>query len=240
MDILAIFAIILLANIIQGITGFAGTLIAMPFLIMIVDLETAKQSLNFLGILASLWIISKDYRYINWKYFKKILFVMLLGLIIGMASYNILPKDLLMMILPLFVFFVGLKGIFSSLTRMEKIKKENALLDNALLLSAGIIHGLFVAGGPLLVTYATSKLDGKSEFRVTLSSIWLVSNTIMMIQSIVTGVITKEMAGYMGIAIVPLFFGILIGSILLKRMSQKTFMLISYSLLIFSGISLLM
>ncbi|OEH89607.1 hypothetical protein ATO00_10015 [Loigolactobacillus coryniformis subsp. coryniformis] len=63
---IAIFCLVIIcSNIIQGITGFAGTLIAMPFLIMLVDLETAKQVLNLLGILASLMIVVKDYKLIK-------------------------------------------------------------------------------------------------------------------------------------------------------------------------------
>lgn len=242
LTILLFCFIILLSNIIQGITGFAGTLIAMPFLIMLVDLETAKQVLNVLGILGSLWIITKDYQYIDWQQLKKILTTMLIGLVVGITSYTILPKNILLLLFPLFVLFVGVKGLLSSLRASQgsQPKSQSPWLNTLLLLSAGIIHGLFVSGGPLLVAYATKNIAGKYEFRATLSAVWIVLNTIILSQSIVVGAIDSTTVAYMGLAVIPLFMGIVIGGKLLKRMSLATFMLLSYGLLIVSGISLLL
>ncbi len=44
--------VILLANIIQGITGFAGTILAMPPSLMLVGYAVAKPVLNVLGLLS--------------------------------------------------------------------------------------------------------------------------------------------------------------------------------------------
>lgn len=232
--------IILVSNIIQGITGFAGTLIAMPFLIMLVDLETAKQVLNYLGIVASLWILYKDHRYLNWPQVRKILGIMLVGLFIGIASYNYLPTDLLLIIFPIFVLFVGVRGLLTELKKESvQPKKERPLFETILLLSAGIIHGLFVSGGPMLVAYATTKINNKHEFRATLSAVWVVLNSIMFIQNLLANNLTKSIVVYMAISTVVLFIGLAIGEKLLKKMSQATFMKISYFLLILSSISLL-
>ena len=46
--------VVFLTNIIQCITGFAGTVLAMPFSIMLVGYDVAKPILNVLGLLASI------------------------------------------------------------------------------------------------------------------------------------------------------------------------------------------
>jgi len=46
--------IVLLTNIIQGITGFAETALALPLSVFVTDLATAKAILNVLGLLASI------------------------------------------------------------------------------------------------------------------------------------------------------------------------------------------
>lgn len=238
--ILLFCVVILISNIIQGITGFAGTLIAMPFLILLIDLDTAKQVLNFLGIVASIWIVSRDHCCIDWKQVKKILIFMIIGLVVGILSYAMLPKEILLFLFPLFVLFVGIKGLITLLfLPNKKRKKRPPFFDVILLIMAGIIHGLFVSGGPLLVAYATANIKGKHEFRATLSIVWIVLNSLILFQNIFFGAVTSVVLNYMLIAILPLFIGILIGGILLKKMSQKAFMLLSYVLLIFSGISLL-
>ena len=45
---LLFYIVILLANIIQGITGFAGTILAMPFSLILVGYDVAKPVLNVL------------------------------------------------------------------------------------------------------------------------------------------------------------------------------------------------
>lgn len=235
--------IIISSNVIQGITGFAGTLIALPFLIMLIDLETAKQVLNLLGILASILIIIKDFHYVKWRQFFTIIGWMTLGLIIGMVTYQLAPRKILLIIFPLFVLAVGIKGIFTKENKESKQGKTGSFLATAvngiLLVSAGIIHGLFVAGGPLLVVYATQVLKEKQAFRATLSATWIFLNGIMLIQAILAGTITQPILTYMGISIIPMLVGILIGNYLMLKMNQNFFMKLSYSLLILSGISLL-
>ena len=54
---LALFLLIIFStNLIQGITGFAGTVLAMPFAIMIYGIDVAKPSLTILALLAGLLI----------------------------------------------------------------------------------------------------------------------------------------------------------------------------------------
>ena len=50
------FLVILLANIIQGITGFAGTILAMPPSLMLVGYSVAKPVLNVLGLLSGIYV----------------------------------------------------------------------------------------------------------------------------------------------------------------------------------------
>ncbi|MFR2965226.1 MAG: hypothetical protein ACLTK0_01840 [Anaerovoracaceae bacterium] len=69
---LALFLLIIFStNLIQGITGFAGTVLAMPFAIMIYGIDVAKPSLTILALLAGLLIAVRGYRHIVWKEFSK-------------------------------------------------------------------------------------------------------------------------------------------------------------------------
>ena len=47
--------VVFLTNIIQGITGFAGTMLAMPPSVMLVGFDTAKPILNALGLLSGIY-----------------------------------------------------------------------------------------------------------------------------------------------------------------------------------------
>lgn len=239
--VIAVFCVTIFgSNVIQGITGFAGTLIAMPFLIMLMDLNTAKQVLNFLGIVGSALILVRDYRYIQWKKLLTILVWMGMGVVIGLITYNIAPRRLLMILFPLFLLYVGIRGVVDRLrNRDDSGSSASRVKDIIILLCAGIIHGLFVAGGPLLVVYVTRHIKEKNSFRATLSMVWIILNSAMLIQALVAHAISLPMGRYMLISMVPMVAGIMLGNQLLKRLKQSTFMMLSYSLLILSGISML-
>ena len=54
MNYILFLLVILLTNIIQGITGFAGTILAMPPGLMLVGYPVAKPVLNVLGLLSGI------------------------------------------------------------------------------------------------------------------------------------------------------------------------------------------
>ena len=53
--------IVLFANIIEGITGFAGTMLAMPASMMLIGAEEAKVILNMVALMVSSTIAGKNY-----------------------------------------------------------------------------------------------------------------------------------------------------------------------------------
>ena len=91
---------------------------------------------------------------------------MFIGVFIGEYIYSFLKTELLLQIFSVFVIAVALMGLLG--------KKNRELPDLALdliLLLAGVIHGMFVSGGPLLIVYAVKKLPEKNQFRTTVSMI---------------------------------------------------------------------
>ena len=83
MTYIVFYVLITLCNIIQGITGFAGTVLAMPFSIMLVGYATAKPVLNWLGLVAGVYVFIGNRKHVNWKELKKIVIVMALGILCG-------------------------------------------------------------------------------------------------------------------------------------------------------------
>lgn len=57
--------VILLTNIIQAITGFAGGTLAMPISITLVGYEVCKPIINLVGIVASIGVVILNYKNIK-------------------------------------------------------------------------------------------------------------------------------------------------------------------------------
>lgn len=239
--------IIFVSNIIQSITGFAGTVLAMPFSLMLVGYNTAKPILNVLSIIISLGVIGTNHKYLNKKEFFKIIAIMLVGMVGGYfitKQFDISPGLLYKLLGSIVLIFMCI-GVFNSYSeRYRKKKKEtNAktdILAYIVLIFAGIVHGMFVCGGPLLVVYASEKMKGREEFRVTVSAVWAVLNTFILFSDIKDGYFNPKLFILLGIAVVILFGALWVGNIIFRHINKKWFMIITYVLMGISGLSLLL
>ena len=74
-----IFLIVLfIANIIQAITGFAGTVLAMPASMFLLGIDDAKVVLNVMALISGLLIAISSYKSINKKELLKICTIMII------------------------------------------------------------------------------------------------------------------------------------------------------------------
>lgn len=233
--------VVFLTNVIQGITGFAGTMLAMPPSVMLVGFEQAKPILNALGLLSGIYIVLQKRKSVNKKEFLKIIAVMSVGIIGGIALRSLFADkaSLLYAILGVIVILTALSGIYKSFFKKGvQGARHGKAVSFLLLASAGVTHGMFVCGGPLLVSYMTGKVNDKDEFRATLSACWIVLNGIILFDDVRSGLWNSDLLLLFGISVVLLFAAMFVGSILVKKMSREVFMKVTYVLLIVSGIML--
>lgn len=248
MNYILFLVVILLTNIIQGITGFAGTILAMPPSLMLVGYPVAKPVLNVLGLLSGIYVFSGNYRSVCWKELRKIVAVMAAGIIGGILIKGLFNgrEQALYRLLGVFVICLAVQGGFSLWREKRKGPKKEEQKSRAdspalylILALAGIVHGIFVSGGPLLISYLTKKIQDKVSFRATISTVWIFLNSMILADDIRAGLWTPGLCKIQLISIPFLLAGMFIGGKLYVRMSQRLFMIITYVLLFISGISLL-
>lgn len=233
-------AVVFFSNVIQCVTGFAGTVLAMPPSIMLVGYAAAKPILNVLGIASSAGVVSINYKSINKKEFLKITFVMLSGIVGGIYISGYFEKYAKTLYAVLGVTVVAIAVINSVKFFSKKESKEQPeLISLLLLIFSGLIHGVFVCGGPLLVTYASAKLKDKNEFRSTLSAVWIVLNTVILFSDIRSGGFDKYTLLLLLICLAVLVFAVFLGNIISKKLNRSAFLVITYALMLVSGISLI-
>ncbi len=245
------YIIIFLSNIIQGITGFAGTILAMPFSIHLVGYPVAKPVLNVLGIIAGIYVVAGGMKNVNKKQLIRVAVMMAIGIVGGILIKGLFTghEKILYIALGIFVVAIGLKGIVTAILEARSqiaIGKEGGSRDDKLtpasgllLLCAGIVHGIFVCGGPLIISYMTSHTRDKEEFRRTISAVWIILNTMIFVSDIMAGYYTPDTIRVQLISVPFLFGGMFVGGILFKKMSQRFFTILTYILLCIAGASLL-
>ena len=91
-----VFLILFGANLLQAITGFAGTLISMPPTMKLIGVDEAKALLNAIAQISSLMIVITGFRHINWKEFFKMFVLMAAGMVVGMKIFEVFPMQQLL------------------------------------------------------------------------------------------------------------------------------------------------
>lgn len=227
-----LFALVVFAsNIIQAITGFAGTLLAMPAGIRLMGMDAAKAVLNVMGIAASVMIVATSWRDIDRKALLRISCFMGIGILLGLGLLRIARVDFLLTLYGLFIIGYALVKLLLRQSRPLTSRAGGM----AILVLAGVIHGLFISGGSLLVIYAVSALPEKRTFRATLSGVWIILNSLMMFQHISAGFFTRDVTVLTLVCLMPLAAAVVLGAKLHDRVRQSTFLRLTYALLLVSG-----
>lgn len=233
-NLLLIFLIIFLSNIVQTSTGFAGSMLSLPFLIYLISLSDSKILITIIGIIWSIWILLKDYKTINWRFVFKIGLIMIIGIIIGIVLLKWIPTNYVILLMSIVILGSAIKNLIG-----KNIKKNSKFLNFIFGLSSGIMQGMVLMGGPFLVLVANDDLTNRKTYRSTLAMLWLFVNLVLMIIYQMQHLINKNVMILSIIDVIPLILAIYVGELLNKKLNHKQFELLVNILLIFSAVSML-
>ena len=222
-----------IAYAIQAITGFAGNIIAMPAGMATVGMQESVAMLNATGMIGCGLIAIQNWKHINWRELAIMLVVMTPFMFVGIWLDTVLPLGILSKIYGAIVVVVGVRGL---VLKQQRFMPKWLLA--VLLVLAGLIQGMFVSGGAILAIYALQRLQDKDQFRATLSCIWMVLNFVYAALQLSQGHYTPDCLVMVAIAIPLLLVATWLGNKLQKRISQATFIKVTYVLLTVIGIRL--
>lgn len=221
--------------VVQTITGFGGGVLAMPFGMMLVGRQTAAGQINLLGLLLSILIAIKERANIQWRFLTTTVAWMGLGIAAGVLMQRYLNFAVL------YRMYGGFILLSVAILAFGKNKQPfSAVVNIIILVSAGIIHQLFVSGGPLLVLYTIRNIPEKEPFRATINGIWVPVNTLLLLNHWRTGVYTNTFFTLTALLIPALALGIAVGNLLYQRVNAKLFLFLTYILLMVMGLYILL
>ena len=226
--------IIFLTNIVQAISGFAGTALAMPFSISVVGVEFARPVLNLVSLALCVGIVIRNFKHIEWKYALFLISFMAIGMVGGVFAEPYLKDPLFLKLYGLGVCLVAV--IFFLRPDPPKLP---VWIQIIILIAAGFIHGIFVSGGPLLIIAVRTRKQNKETFRATVSFLWVILNSALLTHQAITMQFTLEMLWVILAAIPTVIGALFIGKWLFKKMRDNHFMDFTCLLLFISGFTLL-
>ena len=231
--------VLVFAHTVETVLGFGATIITLALGIYIFPLDTMLPVLVILGLLQSLWLVVRWFRYIRWRVLLiHILPAVALGMAVGIY-YRTLVADYRQLIILLGIFIMA-----ASLLEIVMIYRTRTAggslpwyLGWPILIMGGIFHGIYALGAPLIVYYSSRELKEPAEFRATISMLWLILAVILVVNLFFIGQINLTTITTTGIVLPGLILGIFFGS----RMKFRTlpFKVLIYVLLFIAGLLLL-
>ncbi len=233
----------LLTHVIEGITGFGSTALALPFGIVLAGVAVAVPVLSVHAWLLSAFVLCTAWRHVVWREYVRVMIPVLIGLPLGMWAYASLPEPLLKTVLGVFMVVVSVLGLIRAFSGRKPEEKPLAgtsrVLMSLLLGLGGVIHGAFSSGGPLLIVYVTRVIRDKSAFRATMCAFWFSLNLIMMVRNAVAGVFTPDVLTMLLVTLPFLAVGTLIGNWAHHKVKEGSFTKLVYGVLLLSGLFML-
>lgn len=238
MNLLFLNLILVLAHTAETILGFGSTLIALALGVHLIPLNTLVPMLVILGLLQSFWLVGRWFRYIQWRILlRDILPVAGVGMFIGILGRGVTDESQLRIILGAFIVLVSSVELFYLFSKKAARDALRWYYRIPLLLAGGVFHGLFATGGPLIVYYASRQLKTPEGFRATLSTLWLVLNTALLINFSMSAQLNLKTLEMTAWVLPGLTVGIILGNFI--HVKELPFKVTTYTLLLFSGVILL-
>ncbi|MBQ9503154.1 MAG: sulfite exporter TauE/SafE family protein [Lentisphaeria bacterium] len=239
--LLAAGAVVFCSFTLEGITGFGSSVIALPFVSMLLGLKMSVPYLCTLSVLLSLYIAFRSWRSVVWKEYFFIALHVAAGLPVGIFLFNRLSAPALSLLLACVMIAVGAGG------GIRTLRKETAppvpagrgrgVLMRLLLVLGGIVHGAFGTGGPVVIIYASRALPEKGLFRMTLTMLWLTMNFIRIAEWTFQGTVwTAGMGKSFLVALPFVLAGMFLGDFLHRKADERIFRLCVYCVLFLAGI----
>ena len=234
---LALAAIVTAAFAVEAATGFGATVLAVTLGVHLYPIGDLLAVIVPLGLVLSCTNAWRLRRFADRALLvRRILPLMGVGLAIGLAIFERASSDLLQRVYGVFVTGVAA----SELWRMRHAAPRRPLAPLAsrgAILGAGVVHGVFSSGGPLLVWALGRTGLEKAAFRATLATLWTVLGTALTVAYAWNGHVGARSLAATG-ALVPLLGAALVaGDWAHHRLDESRFRLAVYALLVVAGLT---
>lgn len=238
-QLLAAGAAIAFAYLVRGVSGFGSALVAVPLLAHLYPLTLVVPLVVALDAIAALVLTSVGQRsgHVDWSEVRMLIPGTLLGVALGLWLLLNLDATWLLFGLALFVAAFGVRfllGIHSE----SPISRRWAWLAGFV---GGAVGSVFATGGPPYVIYLGHRIAAKQVLRATLSAVFLIDGGVRVVGMLATGLLSRyDLLVALAAATVLMAAGLAIGHRLHVGLDERQMRLVIGSLLILSGLSLLL
>lgn len=225
---------IFLAFGIEAITGFGSIVIALSLGALLLPIDRMLPVLVPLNICMTGYLALRHRQHIHWPTLLTVILpLMAIGTALGYLLRPLLGDNTLQTLFGALVIWFASRELWRSLRGLH-IGQHNAWWTRGWMTIAGVTHGLFASGGPLLVYALTGTQLSKSAFRATLISVWFSLNSLLTLVFAFDGSLSPALPR-IALFLPVLLGGVVVGEMLHHRVNEDRFKQLVYIFLLITG-----
>lgn len=204
---------------VQTATGFGSMLVCITLGAWLLPVQELTALLVPVMLLQTVYIALRHYNGVMWRLLLlRILPLMTVGVAVGMSLTSLSTRGLRPM-LGLLIAVLALR----ELVRKKPARPISAWMGAIVTLTAGVVHGIFVTGGPLLVWVVGRGDVDKDRLRTTLSVVWLCLHIVLLTGFVAQGQVTGATLSRSAMLLPALVVGVAAGEWLYSRVDEVRF-----------------
>ncbi|WP_227940108.1 sulfite exporter TauE/SafE family protein [Alkalihalobacillus deserti] len=233
MEILFAIIIVLLAAIMQGLTGFGFAVVAVPLLSLFLPLQTVVPLVMLVATIIVTMMTIKLWRHIQ---FKEMWVLLIFGIALtplGAYLLIIIDETILKVLIAILTLVFSI-CLWKGLRVVIKNERMALITIGA---SGGLLNGSLGLAGLVIALFFNNKNEDKTSFRANLSFFNLSLTVIVVINYLLLGLIDQAVIEFSVWLLPPLIIGLFIGYKVEAILDQTRFMKVALAIIMFASLS---
>ncbi|MEA2105056.1 MAG: sulfite exporter TauE/SafE family protein [Candidatus Cloacimonadota bacterium] len=225
------FLIFFSAAMLQGITGFGFSLLAVPLLTFFLPPKIVIPIMLLLSIPLNIAVIFSHLKSVNFRKISLILFAGIIGMPIG--TYFLVNVNDWIIKLGIGLLIITFGGLL--LLGFQKKFKHEKITRLIIGFASGILGGAVSMSGPPIVLFLANNQERKNTFRVNLALYYFCLNLFIIPIYVLNNLLTPQVFSLSLTFLPALILGVIFGNLFAKKLPENTFRKITLILLLIMG-----
>lgn len=240
LQIAATAAIVFLAFVVRGTSGFGAGMVAIPLLVFVIPIRTAVPMMSLLVFTLFMILFIRDRRDVVWEELKRLLPFTLAGVVAGALLFKNLDSSLLTKLLGIVIVSYALYVLAVQYFGMPELRCSARWAYPAGFVGAVVDTMFGGGGGTLVVIYMHLRGIGRVQFRATVAVLWFFEMIARIGGYALSGFYTLQTLMLVLLLLPLMWAGTRAGEAIGNRISQETFSKVLAVMLLAAGTSVLL
>jgi uncharacterized membrane protein YfcA len=221
----ALYLVAVAAFATEGVLGFGATLLVASIGSQLVPLAELLPAAVAVNLALSGWIVARDGARADRRALRELAAPLAIGAVLGIATSHVVHAAWLARAFAVLVIALAVSAL---------VRRAPAGARRGLLVLAGLAHGMFGTGGPLVVHAVGGTIPDPRTFRATLAIVWSVLGAALVASYAMTGSYSARTTMLMAAALPP---GLVLGELLHRRLAPARFARAVWLVLLAAGLA---